>query len=142
MLSSASITVLASDWAALAAFALPALVAADDQLLRDSSLGLHSRHLPLVALAATLSRSVCVGTSGRAAPPCKQRTQQSPPFASNLPAAAGHRRPCWSGACACRTRADPVSTGIRGCRPRRMRDGRCRRCCAWSTYPCQDRGRV
>src|SRR5579864_1295341 len=111
MLSSASITVLASDWAALAAFALPALVAADDQPPPDllpATLEPRSHRLQPEALAVAPSQSACAGTSGHAAPPCKQMTPQSPPFASNLPAAGGHRRPCWSDACACRTRADPV----------------------------------
>src|SRR5689334_18418299 len=81
-------------------------VAVADRRLQGLSLvmrALRSPRLGQAALAATLSQSACAGTSGRAAPPNKQRTQQSRPSASGLPVAAGRRRPCWSGAFACRT---------------------------------------
>src|SRR5579871_1325533 len=103
-----AVTVSAWDSAALAVVPLPAWVAADDPLLRGSLPGLHSRHLQPDALAATLSRSVCAGTSGRAAPPYKRKTQQSRPSASGLPVASGHRRPCWSDAYACHNPAGLV----------------------------------
>src|ERR1700686_1229482 len=109
------ITVLESGWAAPADVVLPgvglaALAAADGPLPPGWSRAkaeLHSPRRQPVALAAALSQWACAGTSGRAAPPYKQTTQQSPPSASSLPAAGGHRRPCWSGVCVCRIRLGP-----------------------------------
>src|SRR5947209_9930002 len=94
-----SATASASDSAApeafgLAPFALPVLVVAGGRRQPDLSpatLELHSLRLPMAALAAVLSQSACAGTSGHAALPCKQKTQQSPPSASDLPVASGHR---------------------------------------------------
>src|ERR1700731_737002 len=96
--------------AGLLAFGLQVWVAADGRLPQGSLLvkrERHSHHPRSEAVAAVLSRSASAGTSGRAAPPYKQMTQQSPPSASGLPVAGGHRRPCWSDECACRTQWDP-----------------------------------
>src|SRR5262249_26331742 len=108
--TASSITALESGSAWPAAVFVPPAevreVAEDDRRPQGSSpvtRAPRSRRLEQAALAATLSQSACAGTSGRAAPPCKQRTQQSPPSASGLPAEGGRRRPCWSGAFACRT---------------------------------------
>src|SRR6185503_16106414 len=102
------VTALASDLAALEAFAPPALVAADDLQLPGSlpvTRALRFRRLLRAELAAALSQSACAGTSDHAAPPCKQMTPQLPQSASGLPAGDGHKRPCWSDASASRTPA-------------------------------------
>src|ERR1700704_1219100 len=102
-----TLTVSASDSAELPAFVLPAWAAVDDRLppgLSREKQAPHSHHLLVAEVAAALSQWAYVGTSGRAAPPYIQMTQQSPPSASGLPAEGDRKRPCWSGACACRIR--------------------------------------
>ena len=106
-----ALTVLELDLVALEAFGLPALAVADDLRLPGSLLvtpALRFRRLEQAVAAAALSQSACAGTSDHAAPPYKQMTQQSPPFASDLPAADDRTRPCWSGAYECHTPAGLV----------------------------------
>src|SRR5689334_5968887 len=98
-------------WAGPADAVPPALAAADDQPPQGSSpkkADLHSRPLLPEAWVAAPSQWACVGTSGHAAPPYRQTKPQLPPSASSLPAAGDRKRPCWSGAYACRTQWGPV----------------------------------
>src|SRR6185437_11753681 len=96
-------TVWELGWAALVVSLPMAEAAAGDQPLQDLLPAKLERrsHPQAVVVEAALSRSACAGTSGHAEPPYKQMMLQSRPFASGLPVAGGHKRPCLSGACAC-----------------------------------------
>ena len=106
-----ALTVLELDLVAPQVFARLALAVADDLRLPDLlpvMPALRFHRLLQAAVAAIPSQWACAGTSGHARPPYKQRTPQSQPSASDLPAADDRIRPCWNGAYACHTRADLV----------------------------------